>query len=468
MNDAPSDGSSTDTPLEPVRPGPRNRLRVAVALTLMAAVVVLAVLARVGLFGERNGQTASGPAAPSAVVVVPAPSDSSSPSDEPGVLVPEPSFEPQPPTSPGLIAVVDDGGQLWTMDDGGNFRVRYPGPGIVFGFPAWSPDGTKIAVVGQGLDDTGIYVFNVQPGGFEVPPMITASSGPDPVVIYRSADRPPFYLSWTPDGKAVGFLASEAVGISLRIAPADGSAPLDGSDPASIVRIGAPFYFDWLDAKRLLVHIDVGAAAFTGEVGLDGKSVRTALKGSGQFRSASHSRNGRYVAFVRSETDGSESLVVAARDGSSSHRIPVFGTAAFTFNPAGDTLAVIAAKESTTVTGRGDPVRAAPADQPRHRRRPNPARPARRGVLLVAGRQDDRGAHAEPARRRPGDRRDRRPSSPEASLLAPGRASRAWPRASPPASPSSTSRPAPSARSGSSRSASTSSTSCCPTSTSTP
>ena len=198
-------------------------------------------------------------------------------------------------------------------------------------------------------------MFNVQPGGFEVPPMITANSGPDPVVIYRSADRPPFYLSWTPDGKAVGFLASEAVGISLRIAPADGSAPLDGSDPASIVRIGAPFYFDWLDAKRLLVHIDVGAAAFTGEVGLDGKSVRTALKGSGQFRSASHSRNGRYVAFVRSETDGSESLVVAARDGSSSHRIPAFGTAAFTFNPAGDTLAVIAAKESTTSPDAGIP-----------------------------------------------------------------------------------------------------------------
>ena len=234
------------------------------------------------------------------------------------------------------------------MDDGGGSRVSYPAPGVAFGFPAWSPDGSRIAVVGAGPNDTAIYVFTVPGGGAAASGGLRAASptiGPEPVVIYRSADRLPFYLYWTPDGRQVGFLAGEEVGLSLRIAPADGSAPLDGSGPASLIRQGAPLYFDWIDAGRLLLHVDVGSDAFTGEVGLDGASVQPALEGTGLFRSASVSRDGRYVAYVRSETDGSEKLVVASRDGSASHEMPVFGPAAFVFDPTGDTLASIASKE---------------------------------------------------------------------------------------------------------------------------
>jgi TolB protein len=227
------------------------------------------------------------------------------------------------------------------MDDGGGSRVTYPAPPVAFGFPAWSPDGSQIAVVGTGADDSAIYVFDVpKPGSGTVPAI-----GPEPVVIYRSAERLPFYLYWRPDGRHVGFLAGEPVGISLRVAPADGSGPLDGGGTAAAIRRGQPLYFDWVDARRLLVHVNLGSDAFTGEVGLDGAPLEPSLDGSGLFRSASLSRDGSWVAYVSSAGDGSQKLVVASRPGPGSHETEVFGPTAFVFDPAGDALAWIASDE---------------------------------------------------------------------------------------------------------------------------
>src|SRR6185369_8350594 len=76
-----------------------------------------------------------------------------------------------------------------------------------------------------------------------------------PTVILRSSSIGPFYLSWSPDGKMVSYLAEEPNGLALRLAPADGSAPIDGSGPGSRVKSGNPFYFDWLGADRLLAHV---------------------------------------------------------------------------------------------------------------------------------------------------------------------------------------------------------------------
>ena len=75
----------------------------------------------------------------------------------------------------------------------------------------------------------------------------------------REPTAQPFYLSWRPDSKMVSFLAQETDGLSLRIAPVDASAPLDGSGPDAIIRTGNPFYFDWIGSDRLLAHIGSGA-----------------------------------------------------------------------------------------------------------------------------------------------------------------------------------------------------------------
>ena len=294
-----------------------RRLRLVLALTLVGVLVtVTAVLATGLMTGQGSPSVGASP-------------PSGTPSAAAGV-----ASSPLGASARPLIAAVDEQGALATMDELGGTVVSYAVPGVVLGFPAWSPDGSRIAAVGYGPDDTSIYVFTVQRGG---------GGNTDPVVIYRSPDRPPFYLYWAPDSRMLAFLATEPAGISLRIAPADGSAPLDGSSPGSVIRRGAPLYFAWEGADRLLLHVGSGSGAFVGEVGLDGTAVAPTIPGSGNFRSASVSRDGLFLAYVRSVTDSSGEIVVASRDGASRRNLAVFGPAAFVFDPTGDTMASIAA-----------------------------------------------------------------------------------------------------------------------------
>jgi hypothetical protein len=240
---------------------------------------------------------------------------------------------PDPGRSAGspLIALVDASGALVTIDSSGASTVLGSGSGVTYGFPAWSPDGSRVAAVVYGSDDASIAIFPVRRG--EPRP----SQPPAPSIVYRSGAIPPFYLYWTPDGKHVSFLATEANGLSLRVAPADGSAPLDGG-PGTVIRQGAPLYFDWLGADRILVHIGVGSTAFLGEVGLDGATIGPTLDGSGDFRPAVAGTGGRFIAWVRGGAPSS-TLVVAGPDGSAEHTIPVFGPAAIAFDPSGATVA---------------------------------------------------------------------------------------------------------------------------------
>mgnify|MGYP003694661799 CR=1 FL=1 len=47
-------------------------------------------------------------------------------------------------------------------------------------------------------------------------------------IVYDSADVPPFYAYWSPDGRQIAFLAQEPDRIALEVAPADGSAKAEG------------------------------------------------------------------------------------------------------------------------------------------------------------------------------------------------------------------------------------------------
>ena len=149
--------------------------------------------------------------------------------------------------------------------------------------------------------------------------------------------------------------STETDGISLRIAPADGSAPLDGSGPGAVIRRGAPLYFDWIATDRLLLHVGLGDAAFVGEVGLDGNGVAPALDGAGSFRPATIGADGRFVAYVRGSA-AAANLVVAARDGSTEHLLPVFGPTAAVFDPTGATVATIAVDQPSPLADLGFPI----------------------------------------------------------------------------------------------------------------
>jgi TolB protein len=329
----------TTPPVAPVPPAtgsarkrPTGLLVGGITLALVAAAVLIGAIGNLLI---RSESTTAGPSGgvPASVIAVASqgPSLGQVPTASSGS--PASTTLPGGPfASSGSIVVLGNDGSLSLVDVTGRSTVLSPPGDAPVGFPVWSPDGSKIAAIRQGAEST-ILIFDA----------LRAGSGEsiEPKVIYRSSDIGPFYLSWTPDSRSVSFLAEESDGLSLRIAPADGSAPLDGSASASKIRSGNPFYFDWIGGDRLLAHVGTGPSAFLGEIGLDGAPVAPALTTPGDFRPAVVSKDRMFVSYVRAGAGGSADVVVAARDGSGEQTMPVFGMAATSFDPMGNTIASI-------------------------------------------------------------------------------------------------------------------------------
>ena len=328
--------------LEPVH---RRRPYRVVMVRSGAAALAAALLALAACTATDRVTTPSPPGSPAASHRGVAPSESTAPSSSPeaagtptGTVAPASSPAASvPPDRPlastGSIAVVGSDGSLSIVDASGE-SVELSAEDSTAGFPAWSPDGSRLASIGRRPDGNTIVV---------VEPDRAASGDPvESVVIFDNPDVGPFYLSWAPDGRSVAFLATESDGaLALRQAPADGSAPLDGSGPEATIRTGDPFYFDWIERDRLLAHVGSGPDALLGEIGLDGDPSEPALGPPGLFRSAVVSRDGSFVSYVRLGDDAGSEVVVAARDGSSEQAVDVFGFAAVGFDPTGDTIATI-------------------------------------------------------------------------------------------------------------------------------
>jgi TolB protein len=303
-------------------------------VALLAAVVVAVVTPAKPAPGETPSLAAAALASESPTAVPEASGAAGAsppaPTDVAGGATAPPT--PSATLAAGRIAYIDGSGALAVV--GGEAAVvSLAVTGVTFGPPAWSPDGTRVAAIGTAASATGIYVFDVPPVGRQA----TVS----PRVVYTSADHAPFYLYWSPDGARVGFLANEDSAISLRVAMADGSRPTDGPRHDGVLRVGAPLYFTWEDARRLMLHVGVGPDAFAGEIDLTGKAAR-GVHGTGNFRAAGVSNDARILAYVDGDAAAAD-LVSAERDGSGSRRVPVFGPTAMAFDPAGDTLAWIAA-----------------------------------------------------------------------------------------------------------------------------
>jgi TolB protein len=245
---------------------------------------------------------------------------------------------------------VEPGGRLATLNADGGAVVRYDAVGVVdVQFPAWSPDGSRVAAPGRAADGTtSLFVFDAtgEPGAGQTAPP-GAINGPTGTAVYTSEIRPPFYLSWSPDGRRIAFLTSEPTGIALRVVPADGGGE-------TLVREGNPMYWDWVDASHLLVHAGGSLpGAFVGEVaiGAEGEApagVAPAGITPGFFRPPLVSRDGQLRAYVAAGDgdDRGASIVVERFDGSERRVTPAVGSIAMNFDPAGRTLAYTASGQA--------------------------------------------------------------------------------------------------------------------------
>ena len=274
--------------VEPIQPRPPSRRVIAVVGVLVVALVVFAV---VGGRIVTGGPPAASPSVP-------------------------------------RLAFTDGAGALHTVDEDGSNVTDYPLKGVEFGFPTWSPDGTRVAVTGDKAGTTAAYVVD------------TTDPAAKPKAVYESADAPPFYLYWSPDGRQIAFLAQEPDKIALEVVPADGSAK------PTVIREGAPLYWDWLGNDHVVAHVGLsGAGSFLGEVTLDGKAADQEKLDAGDFRSPAVSHDGTYRAYVTSGKDGAGLVTLETADHAKRQTAPVFGAAAFSFDPTGATLAYLAAQQ---------------------------------------------------------------------------------------------------------------------------
>ena len=324
-------------------------------------------------------------AAPStALVPTPGPSAVVAPTTTPAPVPTQIPLE-RPLASKGTIAVVRADGTLWMVDVSGRMTPFADAGQGNYGFPAWSPDGTKLASIRTSATGGGSPCFDLgtHGGGATLPP--------EPRVIFQSATVDPFYLSWSPDGTQVSFLANDSGSLALRVAAADGSSVLDGTGPEPSFAPGRRCISTGSTRSTSSRISGPAPRRSSGRSTAPVPGSRRPIPTPGTFRSADVSHDGKYVGYIRAGADGKEAVVVAQRDATHAHSMPVFDIGAVEFSPTADVLAAIGSTEpvETSIGFPSGPLRLLDAG---FRQGPHPARRSGRGLLLVARRQVHRRA----------------------------------------------------------------------------
>ena len=224
------------------------------------------------------------------------------------------------------IVIVNAEGQVETLSPTGQERrvLTSEGQSVFFQFPAWSPDGRRLAVIGTRLNGGGIYVL---------PDVVGADIMPESQV-YFSADETPIYLYWSPDNTKLAFLANQPRNrMGLKVINSDGGSA------SRLLATGAPFYWDWSDdGRQLLVHSGEDQSAALSLIGVQGETQAGNLATPGAFQAPGIAAGGRYWAFAE-ESEGLSALTVVDTQTGERRSFESSDSLALGWSPAGDHLA---------------------------------------------------------------------------------------------------------------------------------
>ncbi len=252
------------------------------------------------------------------------------------------------------IAYIDTDGQLVTSNPDGSGRnplttgavARAGGilaqpqrSDVIYSWPVWSPDGSRIAVSllrGDSPSDAQISLHSLESstgvGG-------AAFVNEAPLTI---ADGTPHYVQWSPDGQKLGITAATPEGLTLFVVDA-ASPPQSGppSEPLAVQR-GAPLYFDWSpDSASLAVHSNEDVLLVRPDYDAQQFSVQP-LAQSRSFRTPAWSPDGSRLAWSAPGGD-SEALWVGRPDQPDDAALrlaEVEGACAFLWSADGEVIAV--------------------------------------------------------------------------------------------------------------------------------
>src|SRR5262245_33811854 len=241
-----------------------------------------------------------------------------------------PAASPQPegpePTVPsdveglgGRLAILDEGGNLVTMNPDGSNEILLaesePGRSEVRQ-PSWSRDGSRLAWVHLHVTDANALAVGLA---------TSTDRGKKPTES-RTLNTP-FYLSWDPTSTRIAYLGSPG-GNEIEL----GILEVAGHSSGAALDTGQPFYLSWgPGGDELLVH--VGSERLE-RLALDGK-LTTVADRPGTFRAPVWTADGR--AFVYASTRaGQQQLVVQDADADRGRSVlPFEGLITFVVSPDG-------------------------------------------------------------------------------------------------------------------------------------
>ncbi|MFQ3537155.1 MAG: hypothetical protein SNJ58_14940 [Aggregatilineales bacterium] len=219
-----------------------------------------------------------------------------------------------PPTLPSLssytllyIREVDGLPALFvSRGDGSNARRITP-PGAPFSFPAWSPDGTRIAYTTLVEGREQIFVAN--------------ADGSDPQMALEMPNTRARGVSWSPDGTAIVFASDD-------VQPDDIFIYRFGAPAVERITDGRGIEADpvWSpDGTKIAYAADpTGRGAslqiFVRDLSQQGRGATIQLTSSGQNFAPSWSPDGSQIAYVSSQGRGSRIFVMRA-DGSDKRQL---------------------------------------------------------------------------------------------------------------------------------------------------
>lgn len=234
----------------------------------------------------------------------------------------------------GRIVYVSAEGDLASIAPSGEGRRALGREGAMsFLFPAWSPDGSRVAALGAGASGGGVYVFDDEDGS-------------EPTELYVSRSGAPIYLYWRPDSAAVSFIAAGPSGLDLLL-----SAVENFEDEPQLLTTGQPLYWDWFDEQeRLIVH--TGGPDGDGRItvvdaagGTDVDEIESELADPGFFQAPVLSAGGQFAAFGEVE-ETRRWLTVRDLASQEQFRTAHVGAVAMSWSPSESRLAFISPSRS--------------------------------------------------------------------------------------------------------------------------
>ncbi|MCC6629032.1 MAG: PD40 domain-containing protein [Chloroflexi bacterium] len=245
-----------------------------------------------------------------------------------------PALPGQAPPPPRLVFITTDW-QIVTQTLGGEPTIISPTqPADVndptrrrFTWPAWSPDGRRVAYLAL---DTG---------GASGAVLIAEADGANRVTVQELPNNYPIYLSWSPDGQAVAFLTSGEETLHLFLGNADGRGA------ARLLLSGQPVFTSWSpDSQALSVHTGgsyfsttagrLSIVSLDATIGPDRIDINPEL-----FRVPAWSPAGAFQAVAGDTGDGTPALYLRDRAGSLLRFADLTGPPVLLWSPSGDRLA---------------------------------------------------------------------------------------------------------------------------------